>query len=115
MSLSVWFLKVVFEMAKNAPQVWQTKYGSRKVRVDLPTVSEAVFAAQGLTDDPAEQIEIATGLYGADVADVVAEMERLNKSRQVRIKPRGGSVEVRTATTRNFVVERRAPRRFVMQ
>ena len=50
-----------------------------------------------------------------DVADVLAEIERLNKSRQVRIKPRGGSIEVRTATTRNFVVERKAPRRFVMQ
>ena len=108
-------MKSGIQMAKNAPQVWQTKYGSRKVRVDLPTVSEAVFAAQGLTDDPAEQIEIATGLYGGDVADVIAEMDRLKKSRPVRIKPRGGSIEVRTATTRNFVVERRATRRSVMQ
>ena len=102
-------------MAKTAPEIWQTKYGSRKVRVDLPTVSEAVFAAQGLSDDPAEQIEIATGLYGGDEADVIAEMERLKKARPVRIKPRGGSIEVRAATTRNFVVERRPTRRFVMQ
>ena len=102
-------------MAKATPEIWQTKYGPRKVRVDLPTVSEAVFAAQGLTDDPAEQIEIATGLYGGDVADVIAEIERLKKARPVRIKPRGGSIEVRTATTRNFVVERRPTRRFVMQ
>jgi hypothetical protein len=102
-------------MAKNSSHVWQTKYGSRKVRVDLPTVSEAVFAAQGLTDDPEEQIEIATGLYGGAVEDVRAEMDRLKKSRQVRIKPRGGSIEVRETTARNFVVERRAPRRFVMQ
>ena len=32
--------------------VWDTKYGRRRVRRDPPTVEEAVIAAQGLTDEP---------------------------------------------------------------
>src|SRR5258708_21120118 len=40
-------------------EVWKTKYGPRRVRRDPPTVTEAVAAARGLTDDLQEQIEIA--------------------------------------------------------
>jgi hypothetical protein len=37
---------------------WDTKDGPRRVRRDPPTVEEAVVAAQGLTEDLKEQIEI---------------------------------------------------------
>ena len=30
---------------------WNTKYGSRRVRRDPPTLDEAIFAAIGITDD----------------------------------------------------------------
>ncbi len=43
-------------------EVWKTKYGPRRVRRDPPTVTEAVAAARGLTDDLQEQIEIAASL-----------------------------------------------------
>lgn len=42
--------------------VWKTKYGTRRVRRDPPTVAEAVAAARGLTDDVQQQIEIAASL-----------------------------------------------------
>ena len=35
-----------------------------RVRYDPPTLEEAVFAAQGLSEDLAQQIEIAAGLMG---------------------------------------------------
>ena len=35
-----------------------------RVRRDPPTLEEAVFAAQGLSDDIEQQIEIAAGLMG---------------------------------------------------
>src|SRR5258708_11525296 len=43
-------------------EVWKTKYGPRRVRRDPPTVTEAVAAARGLTDDLQEQIEISASL-----------------------------------------------------
>ncbi|WP_332693230.1 hypothetical protein [Bosea sp. (in: a-proteobacteria)] len=42
-----------------------------KPRVELPTLDEAVTAAQGLSDSPEEQAEIAANLMGVPVADVV--------------------------------------------
>ena len=41
-----------------------------RVRYDPPTLEEAVFAAQGLTEDLAEQAEIAAGLMDATIEDV---------------------------------------------
>src|SRR5216684_3547931 len=43
-------------------EVWKTKYGPRRVRRDPPTVTEAVAAARGLTDDVQQQVEIAASL-----------------------------------------------------
>ena len=51
-------------MNKNNNQAWKTKYGPRRVPVEAPTLAEAIFAAQGLTDDAAEQTEIAAALMG---------------------------------------------------
>jgi hypothetical protein len=43
---------------------WNTKYGSRRVRRDPPTLDEAIFAAIGITDDQEAQAEIAASLMG---------------------------------------------------
>ena len=47
---------------KKMGAVWKTKYGTRRVRRDPPTLAEAVAAARGLTDDVQQQIEIAASL-----------------------------------------------------
>ena len=38
-------------------QDWNTKYGTRRVRREPPTLEEAIFAAVGITDDHDEQAE----------------------------------------------------------
>ena len=43
-------------------EVWKTKYGSRRVRHDPPTLEEAIFAARGITDEIEGQAEIAASL-----------------------------------------------------
>jgi hypothetical protein len=48
--------------AQKMSAVWKTKYGTRRVRRDPPTLAEAVAAARGLTDDVQQQIEIAASL-----------------------------------------------------
>jgi hypothetical protein len=41
-----------------------------RVRREPPTVEEAVFAAQALTEDLEQQVEVAAGLIGLPVDDV---------------------------------------------
>jgi hypothetical protein len=52
------------DTTRNNPKsdVWHTKFGPRRVRRDPPTLAEAIVAARGLTDDVAQQIEIAASL-----------------------------------------------------
>ncbi len=89
---------------------WQTKYGRRRVRKDPPTLEEAVFAAQGITDDVPSQIEIASALIGLPPEKV---REQVLKS-----KPTAPQVTRLIATergpTRAVVVERRVTRRPVV-
>ena len=88
---------------------WMTKYGARRVRVELPTLEDALFAAEGLTGDTHQQIHIAAALMQVPEEQARAEAERLLKDRAsrpqtlpiVRGRRSGGPV----------VVERRAPRR----
>ena len=47
---------------------WTTKQGKRRVRVEPPTLEEAIFAAQGVTDDPQQQADFASDLTGTPVA-----------------------------------------------
>ena len=49
---------------------WQTKYGTRRVRRDPPTLEEAIFAAAGITEDHEAQAEIAAALMGMDFEPV---------------------------------------------
>jgi len=48
-------------------EAWNTKYGSRRVRQEPPTLQEAIFAAKGLTDSLQAQAEIAAELMGLPV------------------------------------------------
>ena len=87
--------------------VWDTKDGRRRVRRDPPTVEEAVLAAQGLTDDVREQIEIVASLMQVppdEARSVVLRMGHGKGLSRVTISGRGaGSV-------RAVVVERRTTR-----
>jgi hypothetical protein len=89
---------------------WNTKYGSRKVRHDPPTLGEAIAAAQGLSDDLNEQIEIAAGLMGAPLAEVKAEMQKMAPDRRV---VRLVTAPSRDKGLRTVVVERKASRRVI--
>jgi hypothetical protein len=87
--------------------VWDTKDGRRRVRIDLPTVEDAVLAAQGLTDDVEEQIEIVVSLMPVSAQEArraALKMKRSGDDNRV-------TVPGRTGTLRAVVVERKAPRR----
>ncbi|WP_395697866.1 hypothetical protein [Methylocella sp.] len=86
--------------------VWNTKYGTRRVRHDPPTLKEAILAAQGLTDQLMEQVEIAAALMDMPVAEVRAELLK-------NATPRRSEQIVATSgrTPRTVVVERRTSRR----
>jgi len=95
-------------------EVWQTKDGRRRVRRDPPTVDEAVVAAQGLTDDPKEQVEIVAALMEVPLDEARGAVLRMSQRKDVnRITIAG-----RIGAPRAVVVERRtsrlgmAPRRF---
>lgn len=93
-----------------APKTWKTKHGSRRVRHEEPTIAEAITAAQGLSDDRNEQVEIAASLMAGISRDAIrAELLKLAPASQRVIKP---SAPVgRTAAQREVVVEHRRPRR----
>src|SRR2546430_16297730 len=55
-------------------EIWNTKYGRRRVRFDPPTLREAIVAAQGLTGDLEQQAEIAAALIAAPIEDVRTEL-----------------------------------------
>ena len=85
---------------------WNTKWGKRRVKVELPTLDEAFFAAEAMTDNLEQRIEIAASLMGLPVAEV-----RLKAGQALRRKtitaagPRG-------APGRAVVVERKIRRTF---
>jgi hypothetical protein len=86
---------------------WDTKYGSRRVRHDPPTLDEAVAAAQGLSDELNEQIEIAAGLMDLPVELVRAEVL---KSASPRHAARVVTATGREGAGRTVIVERKTRR-----
>lgn len=98
-------------MSKNNNEVWQTKYGKRRVREEKPILAEAIAAAQGLTDDLDEQAEIAASLMGLPVADVRAELAKLAPPRKDKVT----SVVFTGSPSapRTIVVERKISRRII--
>ena len=88
-------------------QVWETKDGRRRVRRDPPTIEEAVVAAQGLTDELKEQVEIVASLM-----EITADEARGVVLRMGQRKKEVNHVTVtgRVGAPRAVVVERRASR-----
>ncbi len=82
---------------------WKTKWGPRRVRKDPPTIEEALIAAESLTDDLAQRIEIAASLMG-----VPAEEVKVLAAKQASLS-RGRSTLV-TGRNRAVVVEYKRPR-----
>ena len=86
--------------------VWDTKDGRRRVRQDPPTLEEAAVAAQGLTTDANEQVEIVVSLMQVPPEEARAAVLRLGQRREVERVTIAG----RIGAPRAVVVERRAPR-----
>lgn len=89
---------------------WQTKYGTRRVRRDPPTLEEAIFAATGITDDLDSQAEIAAALMGMPLDVVQAEVKKAARA-AVR-SPITRVIAGEQGAQRSIVVERRVVRRF---
>ncbi|MCA1413033.1 hypothetical protein I6F30_18095 [Bradyrhizobium sp. NBAIM20] len=89
---------------------WNTKYGTRRVRHDPPTLDEAIFAAVGITDDQAQQAEIAAALMGMPLEVVQAEVKKQARSNSRITATRVIAGE--QGAQRSVVVERRVVRRF---
>ncbi len=77
--------------------------------VELPTLEDALFAAEGLTADARQQIDIAAALMQVPVDQARAEAERIKKDRASRPQPR--EVVRGRRSSAAVVVERRSPRR----
>jgi hypothetical protein len=88
---------------------WNTKYGTRRVRRDPPTLDEAIFAAVGITDDVEQQAEIAASLMGMPIETVLIEVKKIARS-SVRSATRVIAGE--QGAQRSIVVERRVIRKF---
>jgi hypothetical protein len=88
---------------------WNTKYGTRRVRRDPPTLDEAIFAAIGITDDQEAQAEIAASLMGLPIESVLAEVKKIART-TARSTTRVIAGE--QGAQRSVVVERRVVRRF---
>ena len=78
-------------MSKNkgktgSAKTWKTKYGTRRVRDDAPTLDEAIAAAQGLSDELDEQVEIAASLMGLPRDEVRTELLKKAPVRQDTVK-----------------------------
>ncbi len=82
---------------------WKTKWGVRRVRRDVPTIEEALIAAESLADDPAQRAQIAASLMGVPVEEV----EILAAKQAARTRGRASLVAGRT---RAVVVEYKRPR-----
>jgi len=83
--------------------VWNTKWGPRRVRQEPPTLEEALMAAEALSDDLAQRVEIAASLMGAPVDEVKALAAKLQTGNRGRAK-------LVTGRTRAVVVEYKRPR-----
>jgi hypothetical protein len=89
---------------------WNTKYGTRRVRRDPPTLDEAIFAAVGITDDPQAQAEIAAALMGLPIETVQAEVKKA--ARPVLGRSTTRVIAGEQGAQRSIVVERRVIRKF---
>jgi hypothetical protein len=89
---------------------WNTKYGTRRVRRDPPTLEEAIFAAVGITDDLEQQAEIAASLMGLPIEEVKAVVKKA--ARPVLGRSTTRVIAGEQGAQRSVVVERRIVRKF---
>ena len=95
--------------------VWETKDGKRRVRRDPPTIEEAVVAAQGLTSELKEQVDIVAALMEISAEEARGVVLRMGQRKEINRVTVAG----RIGAPRAVVVERRtsrfatAPRRSV--
>ena len=89
-------------------EAWNTKYGSRRVRREPPTLQEAIFAAKGMTDSLQAQAEIAAALMGLPVETVRPEVL---KAAHDRGRPTRTIASDSGGMRRAVVVEHRTSRR----
>ena len=82
---------------------WKTKWGTRRVRRENPTIEEALVAAESLAEDPVQRAEIAASLMGVPVDEVTA----LAAKQAAKTRGRASLVAGRT---RAVVVEYKRPR-----
>jgi hypothetical protein len=84
---------------------WKTKWGTRRVRQEPPTLEEALIAAEAIADDAESRAVIAAELMGAPLDEVRAMLAR----RQAQTRGRATLVNGRS---RAVVVEYKRPRTF---
>jgi hypothetical protein len=87
---------------------WNTKYGTRRVKRDPPTLDEAIFAAMGITEDLEQQAEIAAALMGMPLDVVQTEVKKASRTalRSTRV------IAGEQGAQRSIIVERKVTRRF---
>ena len=90
---------------------WQTKYGTRRVRREPPTLDEAIFAAAGITEVPEEQADIAAALMGLSVDEVLPEVRKATRAAARSTTVIAGEPGAKRAV----IVERRVTRRFPVE
>lgn len=96
-------------MSKNKSKSWNTKYGVRRVRHEEATVADAIAAAQGLSDDREQQVEIASSLIGLPQDEVRAALLKLAPARKNAIRSIASTAL--DSRQRVVVVESKRPRR----
>jgi hypothetical protein len=95
--------------------IWETKDGRRRVRRDPPTIEEAVTAAQGLTEELRERIEIVASLMEVPLEEARSAVLRMGQSKDVNRVTITAGHGGRTGAARAVVVERRTPRHAAVQ
>ena len=96
-------------MSRNTAPAWNTKYGSRRVRHDPPTLAEAIVAARDLTDEIEEQADFAASLMGVPREHVLAELAKM--APQPKVASSVTFTTTRTGMQRAVIVERKPSRR----
>ena len=88
--------------------VWMTKYGSRRVKQSPPDIAEALAAAECLTQDLQEKVDLAAGLIGLPREDVLAFAVKASKRRTISAPL---NMSARASAPRTVVVEYQSRRR----
>ncbi len=94
--------------------IWKTKWGARRVRKDPPTIEEALIAAESLTGDLSQRIEIAASLMGVpadDVKALAAKQANLSRGRATLVNGRSRAVVVEYKRPRTIRMPAAAPAR----